>query len=231
MVKNSLGEHHRDWRDIALAMEEVEMDCWALEGPRVTSWAVRFLRRRAMPPSDHHRWWVSICDLLPTDWGVAEHASCLWIIELMGSHDQLDLPNVVSAEALFRRIMAIEWQYREKVREGSRGSVASTPTVSGAPPMTADEFDLFEGAGKTCVTLMVAPALIAYISEESRKEADIAKSARKAREERMMSRSGVSAQTIGQIVAGAGAAADGGQASGAPEGGQSRRAARRGKKS
>ena len=194
LVKNVLGEYQRDWRDIAVAMEEVEVDSWAIAGPRVTAWAVRFLRRRAMPPTDHHRWWVSICDLLPTDWGVAEHGSCLWIVELMGSHDQFDLPNCVSAEALIR-------QYRERVKDGSRGTVSSSPSISGSAPLTADEFDLFEGAGKVAATLMVAPQLIAYISEETKKEADITKASRKAREEKLMARTGMSAMDVSKIVA------------------------------
>ena len=201
LLKNSMGEHHRDWRDIAMAMEEVEIESWAIAGPRVTSWAVRFLRRRAMPPTDHHRWWCQICDLLPTDWGVAEHGSCLWIIELMGSYDQFDLPNCASCEALFRRVMAIEWQYRERVKDGSRGSVSASPTVSGSAPLTADEFDLFEGAGKVQATLLVAPQLIAYISEETKKEADITKASRKAREERLMARTGLSATDVGKLLA------------------------------
>ena len=210
LVKKVLGEYQRDWRDIAVAMEEVEVDSWAIAGPRVTAWAVRFLRRRAMPPTDHHRWWVSMCDLLPTDWGVAEHGSCLWIVELMGSHDQFDLPNCVSAEALIRRVMAIEWQYRERVKDGSRGTVSSSPTVSGSAPLTADEFDLFEGAGKVAATLMVAPQLIAYISEETKKEADITKASRKAREEKLMANTGMSAMDVSKIVANVAAGGGGG---------------------
>ena len=151
-----------------------------------------------------------MCDLLPTDWGVAEHGSCLWIVELMGSHDQFDLPNCVSAEALIRRIMAIEWQYRERVKDGSRGTVSSSPSISGSAPLTADEFDLFEGAGKVAATLMVAPQLIAYISEETKKEADITEASRKAREEKLMASMGMYAMDVTKIIANEAAKGDGG---------------------
>ena len=149
----------------------------------------------------------------------------MWIIKLMGSHDHFDLPNCVSAEALFRRVMAIEWQYCERVKDGSRSNVASTPSVAGAAPLTADEFDLFEGAGKVASTLLVAPQLISYISEETKNEADITKAFRKAREEKLMARTGMSATDVRNIIANAAAQGTDG-ADGSGKGGR-RRGARR----
>ena len=52
--------------------------------------------------------------------------------------------------------------------------------------MTSDEFDLFEGQGKVASSFLVAPTLIAYIADETKKEADITKSSRKAREGQLM---------------------------------------------
>ena len=97
--------------------------------------------------------------------------------------------------------MAIEWQYREPVKDGSRSNVASSPSVAGAAPLTADEFDLFEGAGKVASTLLAAPQLISYISEETKKEVDITKASRKAREEKLMARTGMSATDVSKIIA------------------------------
>ena len=36
--KNVSGEHHRDWRDLALAIVQVEADGWIIAGPRVAIW-------------------------------------------------------------------------------------------------------------------------------------------------------------------------------------------------
>ena len=141
-----------------------------------------------------------MCGLLLTDWGVTEHGSCLWVTELMGTNDQFDLPNCASCEALFRRVMAIEWQYRERVKDGSRGTVAASPSVSGSVPMTADEFDLFEGQGRVASSFLVAPSLVAYIAEETEKEADISKAARKAREEKLMSQTSTITQSAARTA-------------------------------
>ena len=125
-------------------------------------------------------------------------------------------------------MIAIEWQYRERVKDHTRASsVQSSPTVSGSAPLTADELDLFEGAGRVASTLMVCPALIRYISEESKKEADITKASRKAREERLMARTGLSATDVTKVIADEAAKGDG-ETEGA--GGARRRGARRGKK-
>ena len=112
------------------------------------------------------------------------------MIELSGSYGQLDLPNINGVEALFRRVMAIEWQYREKVKDKSRGSIAASSTVAGSAPLTSDEFDLFEGGGRTNMPLMVDPKLVAYIADEMTKESDVSKSSRKAQEDKLMAATG-----------------------------------------
>ena len=79
LEKNAIGELHRDWRDLAISLGDVEFKHWPIGGARVTSWAVFFLRRKAYMGPGHHRWWVQICGLLPTYFGVQEHESCLWV--------------------------------------------------------------------------------------------------------------------------------------------------------
>ena len=151
-----------------------------------------------------------------------EHASCLRIIEIMGSFDQLKLPTVTCAEAFFRRVMAIEWHYRELVKDGSRGSVAARPSVSGSASLTTGEFDFFKGGGKTQCSLLVVPALISYMSDEMKMEAAITRASRKKTEERLMASTGM---TSGQLAGVIQLAADG-----AKDGeGAARRGRRRGK--
>ena len=62
--------------------------------------------------------------------------------------------------------------------------------MAGAPALTADEFDLFEGGDK------VSPLLISYVANESKKEADVSKAARKAREEKFMAATGMNINEI-----------------------------------
>ena len=180
-VKMIGGERRRDFRSLGHDVEEVAFETWPLSGPRTAMWVLMFLLRRGVAPIDHHCWWLSTCRLTASDWGTSEHYSCCWILELMGSFDQLDLPNIAAVEAVARRLQAIEWQYRERVRETSRSHVVASVGVAGVPALTTGEVDLFEGAATTNATLMVCPLLIRYVSDESKTEADVSKAARKAR--------------------------------------------------
>ena len=207
--KNDRGQPYRAFRYVIQDCEETELGGWQVEGPRVTTWALNFLKRRNCPPSDHHRWWLTCCDLLPSDWGVSEHASALHIIELFACYDQVDLTNLNGIEALFRRVMAIEWQYREKIKDRARGSVSASGSVSGSAPLTSDEYDLFEGAGKTNMSLMVAPALVQYIADEMKRDSDVTRTARKAREEKLMAATGLSVDDIMGLIGKAGKGGNG----------------------
>ena len=110
-------------------------------------------------------------------------------------------------------MQAIEWEYRARERETSRSHVVASVGVAGAPALTTTEVDLFEGAAKTIATLMVCPLLIRYVSDESKTEADVTKAGRKAREERLLTHTGLS--DISQVaVASGGGHADGGGESG-----------------
>ena len=169
---------------------------------------------------------MSCCDVLASDWGVSEYASCLWMFKLSGSHDKLDLPNINGVEALFRRVMAIEWQYREKMKDKSRGSISASSTVAGSAPRTSGEFDFFEGGGRTNMSLMVDPKLVEYIAYAMQKESDVSKSSRKAREEKSMAATGLSVEeVVGLIGKQAGGGEDGN--AGGTEARASRRARRR----
>ena len=122
--------------------------------------------------------------------------------------------------------MAIEWQYREKVKDKLRGSIAASSTVAGSAPLTSDEFDFFEGGGRTNMSLMVDPKLVEYIADEMKKESDVSKSSRKAREEKLMAATGLSAEVVVGLVRKQAGGGEGGNTGGA-EGRASRRARRR----
>ena len=100
-------ERRRDFRDLGRDVEEVAFESWPIAGPRTVHWVLMFLLRRGVAPTDHHRWWLSSCRLTASDWGTAEHYSSCWTLDLIGSSDQLDMPNITAAESGARRLQAI----------------------------------------------------------------------------------------------------------------------------
>ena len=114
-------------------------------------------------------------------------------LHVAGSYDQLDLSNLAIIEAICRRAELIEYQYRERSREGLRASGLGTGAASsltGAAVLGGEESDLFDGVGKVAGGAMVAPDIVEFVANELQKTANIDKQARKAREEKALVRGG-----------------------------------------
>ena len=95
--------------------------------------------------------------------------------------------NLAVVEAICRRLQLVEYQYRERSREGQRGGAqggAAASSLTGLVAMGSDEADLFDGVGRLDSVVCVSPDLVSWISAELSRTAAIDKSARKAREER-----------------------------------------------
>ena len=185
------GRRRRTWIEVAECSSEVEMPGWPVDGPRSALWVAHFLARFAGGgPEAYHRWWRTVSKLTVADWGVAEHAQLCRYLQLGGEWDQLDMGNLSIIEAIARRLQLIEYQYRDRCREGTRGaSGGAVPfALSGLAPMGADEADLFDGLAKADTGACVCPKVVEWISAELKKTADIDKAARKAREERALAR-------------------------------------------
>lgn len=181
------GVQGRPWGEAARCSEETVIENWPTKGPRTAGWVGRFLSRRNTGPDDHHRWWRSTARL---GWGVSAHAQCCRYLQLAGSFDQLDLSNNSIIEAVARRLQVIEWQYRDRVRDGDRGLAGATSagSASGITPASQDEVDLFEGTSHVGSTVCCCPDLVEHVSRELEREAQIQKNARKAREEKQLAR-------------------------------------------
>ena len=57
------------------------------------------------------------CKLGRNSWGVSWHWQATNFLKFLGEIDQVDLFNVVAAEAAFRDLQTIEYSYVDKARE------------------------------------------------------------------------------------------------------------------
>lgn len=189
-VKKRFGRRHRDWIEVAEDSTEVGMEDWPIEGPRSSLWVARYLADSGRGgPEAYHKWWRVTAKLGLHDWGVSEHQQNLRFLQLAGSYDQLDIGNLAVIEAISRRIELIEYQYRERTREGLRAAgLGSGPSanITGASALGGEEADLFDGVGKVAGGACVAPQIVEFVAAELEKSAKIDKMSRKAREEKAL---------------------------------------------
>ena len=195
-VSKRLGRRHRAWDSVAADSTEIPMESWPVDGPRAALWVIMFLARFVGGgPEAYHRWWRSITRLTMADWGVAEHSQICRYLSLAGEYDQLDMGNLAVVEAICRRLQLIEYQYRERSREATRGGAqggSASSALTGLTVMSGGEADLFDGIGAADNSVCVAPKLVEWIAAELQKTAAIDKAARKAREERSLAKTTVS---------------------------------------
>ena len=113
---------------------------------------------------------------------LASTSACVKFLRTQaGSFDQVGCPNLASCERIARRIQAVEYF------DGDRGGSAMAGH-SGGVMMTDDEVDIFEGRAHTGSSVCCDPSMIEHVSKELEKEAAIQKQARKAREEKGLTR-------------------------------------------
>ena len=63
-----------------------------------------------------------------------------------------------------------------------------SPTVTGSIAMSQEEADLFDGQERIHSTLCCRPALVRHVTESLKEESLVAREARKARKEQMLTR-------------------------------------------
>ena len=123
----------------------------------------------------HFNKWRSDLRLQFSDAGVGEYERCCRALQTMACFDQLDMPNLGSAELLARSIQLIAEKYKDKAH-------------SATDPVSGEEGHLFMGSQHAAANVCVCPSLSVWIAEELRKESVVAKEKRKAREERALVR-------------------------------------------
>ena len=199
------GRRGRDWCDVASMCQEIPMKDWPIDGPRSALWCVQYLDDAGRGgPEPYHKWWRTTCKLTLNDWGVAEHMQMMRLLSVAGAYDQLDLSNLAVVEVICRRAELIEYQYRERAREGLRASglgTGASTSLTGASVLGGEEADLFDGVGKIAGGAMVAPQIVEFVAAELEKTAKIDKQARKAREEKALLRTNKGAEDGGHTEA------------------------------
>ena len=133
-------------------------------------------------PTGWHTKWVSDQRLDPVHPNVLTHETMCRAVEALGCYDQSNAPNMASAELMMRQVGLCE--ERERIAKDARKD--SKKDAKGDD--LKDETHLMLGGGHQRENLCICPALKEWIAEELRKESQVLKERRKAREERALRR-------------------------------------------
>ena len=168
------GERYREFRDGVERCDPTTFTDFPVRGPRTTAWVLRFMTENGGTPMGRHAKFRSEAKVTNACPGVATHESLCKILQTALVYDQVDASNLACMELVVREIQMIEEKYAEKM-EGEEGHRA--------------EAHLFLGSSSSRGNVCVDPSLRSWIAEEMRGEAAVLKERRKAREERMLTRS------------------------------------------
>eukprot|EP00971_Amphidinium_carterae_P115325 2284058-Amphidinium_carterae.1 len=82
-----------------------------------------------MKGESHFEYFKASCGLQGGQWGLEEYQSIIGVLKAMMLQDQLDVPNIVGAEMLFRRLQVIEYSYSDKLKERGISSTGGRLTM------------------------------------------------------------------------------------------------------
>lgn len=186
---NALGQPERTLKDAASALSETAVK-WTLTGPRTSKWCISYLAIEGLGFEGHHERLRQVTRADSSSWGIQEHFQISMSLRQALLVDQLNGCNLLSVEVQFRRLQTIEYSYAEKAREQESKAVGGR--------LTLEEQTTFGGMTRQYSTLMICPELLDYVRAETEREATLAKSLRKAREEREALRKGQNQKTKGK---------------------------------
>lgn len=176
---DSLGRPEVSLKDAAQKSFERQVR-WTMTGPRTTKWCLNYLVVEGLGLEGHHERVRTLCKLDSTSWGMQEHFQVSMFLRYCLQIDQLNSHNLMSVEAMFRRLQTIEFGYAEKAREVEAKGAGSR--------LALEEQQVFGGLTRHASTLMICPELLDYVKSETEREAALSKNLRKAREERELAR-------------------------------------------
>lgn len=173
--KNALGAPETPLADAVSASKQHEMG-WKLSGPRTAQWCLNYLAVEGLGLEAHHERFRQLCKLDSGAWGVREHFQLSMMLRQLLQVDSYNGCNSMGIELMFRRLQTIEYAHAEKARE-------SESRLAGGKLALEEQF-VFGSVVRHAGTLMIAPALLSHVKEETEKEVLLAKNLRKAKEER-----------------------------------------------
>ena len=89
--------------------------------------------------------------------GVQWHWQATNFLKFLSEIDQVDLFNVVAAEAAFRDLQTIEYSYVDKARDLENSG-------SSGGHLTSEEQAMFAGSRRMATSLMVCPGLLDQVN-------------------------------------------------------------------
>ncbi|CAK0803320.1 unnamed protein product, partial [Prorocentrum cordatum] len=167
LQRDSRGDRHRPWRDVARDASAVKQTDWPVPGPQTAEWCTKFLDRLSEGPVGWDRRWRADNRLSMDQWGVSEHETLAKILERLGTHDQCDVVNLAAAEDIVRRMQVIEYFYYEVHRQSDSSKQQDKKGGKGA---RLEEMAVFSGKHREYGEVMVAPELLTYVASELERE-------------------------------------------------------------
>jgi len=168
-------KRHREFRAFIEQISQDDWEDWPIQGPRTTAWVLQFMLEHGGTPRGWHRRWMAEPRLSQVDKGVDVHELACIALEALCCYDQINAPNLASAEHLCRQLQLVEERYKDRRPGSFEGHDAEA------------DFHLYAGS-ETRGILRVAPALSKWVAEQLQCEAAVAKERRKACEERALAR-------------------------------------------
>lgn len=174
---NSLGSPEMTLTEAVTGAKEFDLG-WKLSGPRTSRWCLNYLTVEGLGLEGHHERFRQICKLDSGSWGVQEHFQLSVMLRNLLQSDGFDGCNSIGIEMMFRRIQTIEYSHAERARE------SESRALGGNSKLALEEQFVFGSLVRTAGTLMICPALLQHVKEETEREVLLAKNLRKAKEER-----------------------------------------------
>lgn len=174
---NSLGSPELPLGEIAALAKEFDMG-WQLKGPRTAQWCMNYLTIEGLGLEQHHERFRQICRLDAGSRAVQEHFQLSVMLRNLLQVDGINGCNSMGIELMFRRLQTREYSHSEKAREAE-----SRSRLAGGK-LALEEQYVFGSVVGRAGTLMISPALLSRVKEETEREVLLAKNLRKAREER-----------------------------------------------
>lgn len=173
VLRNSAGERFRDLRSVAERSTQLELEDWALEGPRTALWYVTQVARTGTGLVARHQTWRHENKLEEESHLCSLHEIISEILEMAASVDQLDIGNLVSIECACRQLQYVEHEVKKKA-DARRGDYSAEA--------------YFLGRTRRSGGALIAPELLKWVSEKAARDSAVLKEQRKAAEERALAR-------------------------------------------